>query len=86
MTAWTDYPMYWLSDEVDKPAPIRQVEVLSYDGDKRCMIEIMGRRAEIKSGYLYQAPGRIGEVPALTPQMLATLPRTTCPTSPEDWT
>ena len=75
MNAWTDYTIYELGDKVGKKAPVRQVEVLSYDGDKRCMVEIMGHRAEIKSGYLYQAPGRIGEVPGLTRRMLAMLPR-----------
>jgi hypothetical protein len=70
MTAWTDYPFEWLGDEPNKPAPIREVEVLRYDGDKYCRVRVAGGVDEIKSGYLYQAPGRYGEVPKLSNDQL----------------
>ncbi len=58
MKAWTDYPFIELGDESGKKAPIREVEVISYDGDKYCEIEVEGVRTEVKSGYLYPVPRR----------------------------
>jgi hypothetical protein len=84
MKAWTDYPILELGDESGKRAPIRQVEVLSYDGNKYCKIIVEGIYEEIKSGYLYQQPGRCGEVPTLTRRQLAFLQeQTKAPTGGE---
>jgi hypothetical protein len=73
--AWTDYPLEWMGDEPGKKAPVREVDVLSYDGNKRCRAVVGGRECEIKAGYIYQRAGRIGEVPALTRGQLSALPR-----------
>lgn len=62
MKAWTDYPFVWLGDTSGEPAPIREVEVLTYDGNKYCRIRVADGEDEIKVGYLYVAPGRCGEV------------------------
>lgn len=62
MKAWTDYPFVWLGDTSGEPAPIREVEVRAYDGNKYCRIRVADGEDEIKAGYLYVAPGRCGEV------------------------
>ena len=74
MKAWTDYPFEYLQDEAGKKAPVREVEVLSYDGDKYCRVRVCGHEDEIKAGYIYQREGRFGEVPQLTREHLAKLP------------
>ena len=58
MLAFTDYPIVELGDVAGKMAPIRQVEVLSYDGDKYCQVSVSGVLITIKSGYLYSERGR----------------------------
>ena len=58
MRAWTDYPIVSLGDRPHSDAPVREVEVLSYDGDKYCRVRVGGVEESIKSGYLYQLPGR----------------------------
>lgn len=73
MKAWTDYPFEFLGDIPNQQAPVREIEVLSYDGDKYCRIRVEGREEEIKSGYIYQREGRIHEVPAITRRQLAML-------------
>lgn len=73
MKAWTDYPFEHLGDQAGKRAPVRDVEVLSYDGNKYCKITVSGVFEEVKAGYLYQAAGRLNEVPALTKAQLETL-------------
>ena len=73
MKAWTDYPFTQLQDEAGKNAPVREIEVLSYDGDKYCRVHVCGHEDEIKAGYIYQREGRFGEVPQLTREQLAKL-------------
>lgn len=73
MKAWTDYPFTRLGDEAGKEAPVREIEVLSYDDDKYCRIKVCGGEDEIKSGYIYQREGRYGEVPPITRRQLAML-------------
>lgn len=70
MKAFTDYPISELGDPPNKEAPIREVEVISYDSDKYCLIEIQGIIKEIKWGYLYRAYGRCGEVAPINPHSL----------------
>jgi len=62
MKAWTDYPITELGDKEFKEAPIRECEILSYDGDKYCEVIVEGIKKSIKKGYLYREPGRCGEV------------------------
>lgn len=70
MKAWTDYPFTFLGDEPFKPAPIREIDVISYDGNKYCQIVVEGHAAEIKAGYIYENPGRY---PDSSPVHLSTL-------------
>ena len=65
---WTDYPFTELGDAPYVKAPVRQVEVVSYDHNKYCKIWVDGcaHPLEVKAGYLYTAPGRIGEVPQVS--------------------
>lgn len=73
MKAWTDYPFTWLGDIAGQKAPVREIEVLSYDDDKYCKIKVGDGEDEIKSGYIYQHAGRLGEVPTITQKQLAAL-------------
>lgn len=61
MKAYTDYPILELGDISGEEAPIREVNILYYDGDKRCKVIIQGLEEEIKTGYLYTAPVRAEE-------------------------
>ncbi len=61
MKAYTDYPFLELGDAEYEEAPIRQVNVLYYDGDKRCRVSFNGIEEDIKTGYLYTAPVRYDE-------------------------
>ena len=63
MKAFTDYPIIELGDIAGEEAPVREVDILSYDGNKYCKVLVEGVILEIKSGYLYQKPGRVKEVP-----------------------
>lgn len=76
MKAWTDYPIAQLGDEPFKTAPIREIEVLSYDRDKYCWIRLAesGVLENIKAGYIYEMPGRCGEVRAVPTSRYAHLP------------
>ncbi len=74
MKAWTDYPFTCLGDEPYKKAPIREIEVLTYDRDKYCWVRVSGVLEEIKAGYIYQKAGRLGEVPSVLLQQLEKLP------------
>lgn len=60
---WTDYPILRMGDKPGEFAPIRKCKVLSYDGNKYCQVKVGRYVEEIKSGYIYTAPGRLGEVP-----------------------
>lgn len=74
MQAWTDYPFENFGDASGKPAPVREVQVLSYDGDKYCRIKLGDFETEVKAGYLYSEAGRHGDVPIITTRQLGSLP------------
>ena len=61
MKAYTDYPILELGDISGEEAPVREVKVLYYDGDKRCKVIVQGVEEEIKTGYLYTKPVRCDE-------------------------
>lgn len=61
MKAFTDYPILELGDISGQEAPIREVNILYYDGDKRCKVIVEGVGEEIKTGYLYTEPVRSDE-------------------------
>lgn len=65
MKAWTDYPFTLLGDVVGIQAPVREIEVINYDGDKYCDIIVENRHTSVKAGYCYKQPGRYSEVPAI---------------------
>lgn len=60
---YTDYPFTELGDTPGQSAPIREVRVLSYDGDKYCRVLVDGHKLEVKAGYIY----RSRPVPGLAP-------------------
>lgn len=61
---WTDYPIVELGDIPGKKAPIRQVKLISFDGDKYLNVLVVecGTFAQFKRCYFYSSPGRCGEV------------------------
>lgn len=73
---YTDYPISQLGDEPFKIAPIRKIEVLSYDRNKYCYIRIDGTDIidNIKRGYIYAKEGRCGEVKSLPEAAFLGLP------------
>ena len=77
MTFWTDYPISELGDVPHQKAPVRECEVLSYDGDKYVRVKVGGIITSFKAGYIYERPGRSGEVPTLSRKSLAQFPLTT---------
>lgn len=65
MRAYTDYPMTHLGDTPGKEAPIREVFVHGWDGDKYVYITVEGTVTSIKYGYIYPSPARCGDVPCV---------------------
>ena len=68
---YTDYPIAALGDPPGKEAPVRKVMIYDYDGDKYCNVLVDGCYETIKSGYIYTERGRLGEVPVITKEELA---------------
>ena len=73
MKAWTDYPFTNLGDIAGEMAPIRPIKVISYDRNKYCKIEVCGIFEEIKCGYIYARPGRLGTVRRIKKRALSVL-------------
>jgi len=69
--AWTDYPLKELGDTPGQEAPVRQVEVLGYDGDKYLTVRV-GENfvTEVKRFYVYAESGRFGTVPVFNVKQL----------------
>lgn len=65
MKAYTDYPMTHLGDESGKKAPIREVFIHGWDGDKYVYLTVEGTVVSVKAGYIYPTPNRCGEVKAV---------------------
>lgn len=63
MKVFTDYPIKELGDTPGELALIREVEIISYDGNMYCTISVEEITLEVKSGYLYRESGRSQEVP-----------------------
>lgn len=61
--AWTDYPIEQLGDKPYTEATMREVEILSYDGDKYFRIRVEGVETEVKAGYIYHRKGQISDGP-----------------------
>lgn len=73
IVAYTDYPFEELGDEPYKKAPVREIKVLSFDGNKYCRILVGDMKTEIKAGYIYTKPGRCDEVPNIGIDVLESL-------------
>jgi hypothetical protein len=54
MKAYTDYPIIELNNSNHKQNLTKEVEIISYDGNKYCLIKINNFIKEIKAGHLYQ--------------------------------
>lgn len=76
MQAYTDYPFTALGDEPYKSAPVREIEVLSYDGDKYCVVLVEGIEQEVKSCYVYKNKARCYNGKLFTTHQLSKLPKT----------
>jgi len=66
--AFTDYPFDALGDDLNKDAPIRKIQILTYDRNKYCDVlvhytdddgDVRGYVTSIKSGYCYQNQVRL---------------------------
>lgn len=64
---YTDYPFIELGDTPQEIAPVREVQLVSYDQNKYCVIVVEGVQTEIKAGYIYTQRGRLGDVPTIDP-------------------
>lgn len=53
MKYYTDYPLIELGDVAGFQAPIREIEILQYDGDKHCKVKHDETEEWIKTGYIY---------------------------------
>lgn len=60
MKAYTDEPIVELGDTVGYEAPIREVEVLSFDSNRYFDVQISGITVKIKAGRLYRTAARYG--------------------------
>ena len=58
MKLWTDYP-FSENDAAGKPAPLRKVSLVSYDGNKYVSVRYRGKEYSFKAGYLYNRPFRL---------------------------
>lgn len=76
LTAYTDYPIERLGDTPGQLAPIRKIKVIAYDGDKYCIVKVIAdnHHDEIKAGYIYSKPGRVGHTPSIDKASLKLLP------------
>lgn len=64
MKFYTDYPISILGDKAGEIAPIRQIEPLTFDGDKYVSFMVVGTGViyECKAGYIYNKPIRIEDL------------------------
>ena len=81
ITGYTDYLVELLGDKPFKKAPVRRVQVISYDLNKYAFVKIIGTevRLEIKAGYLYSEAGTCGTVKRMNvrklERMISQLPK-----------
>jgi hypothetical protein len=66
MKTYTDFPIVELGDNEFSKAPIRECEVLSYDGNIMLQIKIEGVLKEVKRSFVYKIEGRFTEVESIT--------------------
>ncbi len=63
MLMWTNYPNTTMLNNgcLGDKEPLRQVELLSFDGDKYCWVMDLstGKLLNLKSGYLYRNRRRV---------------------------
>ena len=67
---FTDYPFTELGDQPNKKAPVREIKILEYDGDKYVKIEVEGVISEIKSGYIYNDLYDLYDMKAISREVL----------------
>lgn len=81
LKGYTDYPIFELGDVPGETATVREVEVLTFDGNKYCTVRVGGEGSRgvietLKAGYVFTVPGRWGEVPCFDVDALRSLPLT----------
>ena len=70
--AFTDSPL--LEDEGYDDVKIREVDVVAFDGKDTCTVLWGGKPFTLPLERVYEEPGRMGEVKALTVERLQQLP------------
>jgi hypothetical protein len=75
-TYFTDYPFVRLGDEGGVEAPIRRIQLISYDGNKYVRVLLIDHNLyeDIKWGYIYTSSGKLGEVPVISFDEIKKLP------------
>jgi len=64
---YTDYPFTELGDIPYEEAPIRRIEIISYDNNKYCKIALpCGKISSVKAGYIYKNESRYGQAIFIT--------------------
>lgn len=73
VSGWTDYPFLELGDEEQKEAPIRQVNVQSFNGYRHAIVTFIDNsfQLELPVAYLFRSRGRSGQVKQVNPRKLA---------------
>lgn len=74
--AYTDMPFEELGDKPYQVAPIRQIELLAYDGNKYVTARNGGVVIKLKSGYVYTEQRRCSDAERVSYEVLDTLPFT----------
>lgn len=77
---FTDYPFSDVGDVPGEKAPIRLCWIVGWDRNKYATIQVVGieHLQQVKYGYIYKAPGRLGEVESYTVAELDELLRDNC--------
>lgn len=58
MKAWTDHPIADLGDTPGYMAPIRECNVLSYDRNNQCFVQVYGVVVALDRWSIYKQPSR----------------------------
>ena len=85
MKTYTDFPITELGDHESFKAPIRECEVLSYDGDILLYIKVENVLKNVKRSFVYTTEGRFTEVESITDEEINFITSNNSYTKPEDY-
>lgn len=76
MKTYTDYPIIELGDHESFKAPLRECEVIAYDGDMLLYIKVENILKNVKRSFVYTTEGRFTEVESITDEEIINLVKT----------